>query len=136
MNRLLVGAVALALGSWTAGTYAEDTKPAPGKGPAAGQFRQKLLEKFDKNGDGKLDAEELKAAREEFQKNGGPKLGPQGEELKKKLLEKFDKNGDGKLDADELKAAREEMQKRRGGPGQPGPGGRRFGPKPPAPEKT
>jgi Ca2+-binding EF-hand superfamily protein len=65
------------------------------------------IEKFDKNGDGKLDEAERKAA---------------GEARKKMLLEKFDKNKDGKLCAEERKAVAEAMKKRRGGPKPSGKG--------------
>ena len=80
------------------------------------------IEKFDKNGDGKLDEAERKAA---------------GEARKKMILEKFDKNGDGKLCADERKAAAEAMKKRAGGKKGKGPKGKGKGkgPKKPAKKK-
>ena len=37
---------------------------APGERPERGEFRQKLLEEFDADGDGKLSADERKAAHE------------------------------------------------------------------------
>ena len=60
------------------------------------------IEKFDKNGDGKLDEAERKAA---------------GEARKKIILKKFDKNGDGKLCEAERKAAAAAMKKRAEGKG-------------------
>ena len=73
------------------------------------------IEKFDKNGDGKLDEAERKAA---------------GEARKKMIIEKFDKNGDGKLCA-------EAMKKRIGGKKGKGPKGKGKGkgPKKPAKKK-
>jgi len=71
------------------------------------------IEKFDKNGDGKLDEAERKAA---------------AAARKKMFLEKFDKDGDGKLSSEERKAAiaaTEAMKKRRG----PRPEGKGKGPK-------
>ena len=70
---------------------------------------KKLIEKFDKDGDGKLNAEERKAA---------------GEARKAEFLKKFDKNGDGKISPEEKKAVAEEMKKkfgdrRRSGGGKP-----------------
>lgn len=47
-------------------------------GPPGGQER-KLVKQFDADGDGRLNAEERKAAREEAQKGpGGPRFGPPG----------------------------------------------------------
>ncbi len=51
---------------------------------------------WDKNGDGKITAEEF----------------PRGEEAFKKLLERADKDGDGALSTEEVKAAREGTQPR------------------------
>ena len=68
---------------------------------------EEVLKEFDKDGDGKLNEEERKAA---------------GEAMRKKLIEKFDKDGDGKLNEEERKAAREAMPHR---PGPLGPGGPR-----------
>jgi|TARA_R110002012_G_scaffold242429_1_gene416814 Ca2+-binding EF-hand superfamily protein len=59
------------------------------------------IEKFDKNGDGKLDEAERKAA---------------GAARKAEFLKKFDKDGDGKISAEERKAIAEAMKRRRGGP--------------------
>lgn len=72
-----------------------------------------ILEKFDKDKDGKLSKEEREAARAEhekqFDKDGDGKLSDEErkamrEDGRKKFLEKFDKDGDGKL-SDEEKAA-------------------------------
>ena len=138
MNRkIMLGMLVVALSGWTI-AQAEEGKPGAGKpGPGkerGAEFRQKMLEKFDKNGDGKLDEDEKKAAREAFQKRKEGQNGPRGEEFKKKMLEKFDKNGDGKLDPEEMKAAREAFQKMRAEKGgekgkERRPGGK---PKPPA----
>ena len=57
------------------------------------------IEKFDKNGDGKLDEAERKAA---------------AAARKAEFLKKFDKDGDGKISPEEKKAAAEEMKKRFG----------------------
>ena len=48
----------------------------PGQPGAAGmnpEMKQKMLDKFDKNGNGKLDPDELQAARQAMQANGGGK---------------------------------------------------------------
>jgi hypothetical protein len=74
-------------------------------GHGNGELRQKLLEKFDTNHDGKLDETEMAAAK--------AFLKQKREELHKKLLEKFDANHDGKLEPDERAAAKAAMQQRR-----------------------
>jgi len=57
------------------------------------------IEKFDKDGDGKLSTEERKTA---------------GEARKAEFLKKWDKDGDGKLNTAEKKAAGEALRKQHG----------------------
>ncbi len=76
------------------------------------QRNNKVLDRFDKDGDGKLSETEAQAAREMMEKRK-----ERGGELKKKMLERFDADGDGKLSEEERQAAREAMKKRRGGKG-------------------
>lgn len=87
-------------------------------GHGNGAFRQKLLEKFDTNHDGKLDETE-RAAAKAFLKQ-------KREALHEKLLAKFDTNHDGKLEPDELAAAKAALQQKRaahgGGAGGAGAG--------------
>lgn len=93
---------------------------APGEGDGKrAELRQKVLQKFDKNGNGQLDPEEREAAKEAMQKRreqgGGKGPGGQGArdpERRKKLLEKFDADGDGKLNETERAAAKEARAKR------------------------
>jgi len=66
---------------------------------------KQLIEKFDKDGDGKLNTEERKAA---------------GAARKAEFLKKFDKDGDGKISTEEKKAIAEEMKKRFGDRRRPG----------------
>ncbi len=63
---------------------AETSKPAS-EGRAT--IREAIIDRFDEDGDGKLNEEEKAAAREAF-------------------IKRFDKNGDGKLDASERRAAK------------------------------
>jgi Ca2+-binding EF-hand superfamily protein len=90
---------------------------APGGG--MDNFRQELLKRFDKDGDGKLDATELTEmvkARQQMQPNGGPGVAD-ATRLGAELLKRFDKNGVGKLDAEELAElakARQQMQQNGG----------------------
>jgi hypothetical protein len=78
------------------------------------------IEKFDKDGDGKLSTEERKAA---------------GEARKAEFLKKFDKDGDGKISAEEKKAIAEQWKTRRGDHGRrPHPGKRPHPPKGGKPE--
>lgn len=124
-----------------------------------------MIERFDKDGDGKLSDDEMKAmqaerneARKEmvkkYDKDGDGKLS--GEERKtmrvemeakhKALVEKYDANKNGKLEPEEFKAAKDAGEEipimgRRGqggrgrGPGGPGEKGGPDGP-PPAPAPT
>ena len=109
----------------------ENEKPAHRK--ATGKAREEMLKKYDKNGDGKLDADErkvmedaLKAKQAErlkkLDKNGDGKVdeaerksaretaSQRAKDNRAEILKKFDKNGDGKLDAEERKAMREAMK--------------------------
>jgi len=61
----------------------------PGKG-FRGALKERILQKFDKDGDGKLAPEERAAAREAFVD---------------RIMQRFDKDGDGKLSREELGAA-------------------------------
>jgi hypothetical protein len=92
--------------------------PGEGNGKRA-ETRQKVLQKFDKNGNGQLDPDEREAAKEAMQKRrqqGGGK-GPGGQggrdpERRQKLLAKFDSDGDGKLSETERAAAKNARAKR------------------------
>ncbi len=74
----------------------EPKRPERPERPAR-EIPAEVLEKFDKDGDGKISREEHKAM---------------GEERQKEMLSKFDKDGDGKLSDEERTAMREEMQAR------------------------
>ena len=83
------------------------------------ELRQRVLQKFDKNGNGQLDPDEREAAKEAMQtrrEQGGGK-GPGGQggrdpERRQKLLAKFDSDGDGKLSETERAAAKAARAKR------------------------
>lgn len=89
--------------------------PAPGlpAGVDPAVIKQKLLEKFDANGDGNLTGQELQNAQAALLKQFGPALGAAGvnfDDFKKK----FDQDGDGKLSQQEQAAAMAAFQKMRG----------------------
>lgn len=112
------------------------------KKPGDRASNPELLKKFDKNGDGKLDASEMQAAKEARGTGGKPAAGAPGKpgerkpgegrpmltpEKMQELIKKFDKDGDGKLNDAEKGAAREEFMKLNGGrpgAGKPGEGPR------------
>lgn len=121
---------------------AED-KPNKPPGPPR-EVPAEVLEKFDKDGDGKLSKEEREAMREErkakmlekFDKDGDGKLSDSERETmreamkakREELLKKYDANSNGRLDPEEIKAARdagEELPDFGEGPGghKPKPGG-------------
>jgi EF hand len=68
-----------------------------GDGPA----HDAVIQKFDKNSDGKLDDAERAAMHAAFKAKGA--------ERHQAMLAKFDKNGDGKLDATERAAMRDAL---------------------------
>lgn len=101
---------------------------------------QELRKRFDTNGNGKLDPQEMAAARQAMQAKGFPGMpgkGPLGKPNgplngkgqgdgngpgREAMLKRFDANGDGKLDETERAAVRKAMEERGlGGPGK-GPG--------------
>ena len=83
--------------------------PEGGDGPKPERERRgpppEILEKFDTNGDGKLDETERKAAMQARREQAGQR--------REKMLEKFDTNGDGKLDESEREAMKKEMEAKR-----------------------
>ena len=88
----------------------------PGKSAAAGG---PMLQKFDKNGDGALDAYELAAALAQHEEHHAAKSGKPAKAAKEPnadlakaeaLIKRFDTNGDGKLDASELQTMRAAME--------------------------
>lgn len=109
----LVAALCLTLASfYYAAARPVYAAPSEDDGKRA-EFRQKLLEKFDRNGNGQLDPDERDAAREAMQKrrdqagvNSSGRSGTMDPQLRKKLLEKFDTDGDGKLSESERDAAK------------------------------
>lgn len=110
---VLAGFVALAVGQPVVAAPGEDN----GK---RAELRQRVLQKFDKNGNGQMDPDEKEAAKEAMQKRreqgGGKGPGRQGgpdPERRQKLLEKFDTDGDGKLSETERATAKAARPKRR-----------------------
>lgn len=123
-----------------------ETKPDAPKADKSGQMekrRQEMLQRFDKNGDGKLDDEEkaamkaaLKQEREAAKVSGSGDIGslgggagqpgpgadaPRGDRFIQEMIKRFDKDGDGKLDAAELgEALKARLAGGQGGFGGPG----------------
>jgi hypothetical protein len=92
-----------------------------------------ILERFDKDGDGRLNEEERAALRAEFGNRppgarGGPGGAPRGER-EKTIVPRFDVDGDGILNDDERKKARVHAKANPAGRGG-GAGGRRGGRRP------
>ncbi len=72
------------------------------------EARQRMIDKHDANGDGKLDADEQADAAESFREE----MQEAGKEMRKEWEKQFDKDGDGKL-SDAEKAAMEQDWKDR-----------------------
>ena len=91
LTMLFAAALLLADVAWAGPGKGRGKRLPPG-------VKQKLLEKYDTNGDGKLDEDEREAMRAD---------------LKQKALDKFDANGNGVLDEDEKKEMRKARKERR-----------------------
>ncbi len=90
--------------------------------PGSSEKRERMLKRFDKDGDGVLNTAEraeARAAREMRQRRGNTPTAPtdkeQGlsDEQKKRVLQRFDSDGDGQLNAEEREQARQAIKKRR-----------------------
>jgi Ca2+-binding EF-hand superfamily protein len=131
MKKLLFSAMGVALLMGTTKVIAQDN---------AQDLRKQLIEKYDEDGDGQLNAQEREKARAAFLKqapedepeeqplrqrrpNGddnqrrrgrrGNFGGPGGEQFRQQLLGAFDKDGDGELSDSEEAAMREDFEKKR-----------------------
>ncbi len=92
-------------------------------GGEGGRKREKIIEIFDRDGDGKLSEEEratARKARERMQQEGGApqQMGKAAgarltEEQRERVRERFDKDGDGTLNEEERAAAKRALMKRR-----------------------
>jgi EF hand len=98
-----------------AGLHAADaTSTAPASAdsastPAApGPRHEKMLKRFDKNGDGKLDDAERAEAKEQMRAENSARRG----KMRDRLVKRFDKDHDGKLTGAELDAAVASIEKR------------------------
>jgi hypothetical protein len=92
-NMTTITLVLMFIGSLTTASMATDKGEGHGRGK--GPARAKMMEKFDKDGDGKLSDEEKSAAKAAHKE--------MMTERKAKFMEKFDTDGDGEL-SDEEKA--------------------------------
>jgi hypothetical protein len=81
---------------------------APAAAPALSADDLALLKRYDRNGDGQLDEDELAAAHEALLKASfsGGAAGVKGGRQRAALIRRFDQNGDGKLDAAEWAEAK------------------------------
>jgi len=108
----LIPVLAAAADTPSAPATAATVPAAPVARPELNARQREMLEKFDRNHDGRIDDEEKLAARSYMrgQSGGAPK------ERYKKALKLFDKDGDGKLDdaeRAEAEKAHEEFQANR-----------------------
>jgi hypothetical protein len=108
---LLAATLFLATGAAaTAGEAAEGPTPE-GPDPAR---REAFVNKFDRDGDGRLSREERAEARASLRRPDGPdKAGPRDPDFRRGfMLGRFDQNNDGRLDETERAAARAAGEKR------------------------
>jgi len=99
MRTHLLAVAVMMVSGFAVSSFAGDKQRNP-------EMHKKLLEKFDKDGDGKLNEEERAAAKAAFQ-NKHP-------EAREKVIAHFDKDGDGKLNEEERAAAKAAHEKREG----------------------
>lgn len=123
---LLLGSCAISAAQDTPAPAPPQEAPATRPARPQRQMPPGMIEKYDKDGDGKLSPDEMKAMQDQFRadreaamkkydKDGDGQLS--GEERqamrtdmeaqRKVLVEKYDANKNGKLDPEEFKAARE-----------------------------
>ncbi|MEM9445770.1 MAG: hypothetical protein AAGA18_10510 [Verrucomicrobiota bacterium] len=87
-------------------TAVEVNAKGPGGGDHREKIREKMLERFDENGDRQLDEKE-KANAKEFRKQqsiagkGRKGKGPMHGKMRQRMLEQYDENNDGELDESE-----------------------------------
>lgn len=105
-TRLLLTSIAATL-ACSMTTYAQGDGQGQGgkKGKGKHNYPEHVIKKFDKDGDGKLNKEERKAAEDARKKIHKAN--------KEKMLKRFDKDGDGKLSDEERQTARDTMKKER-----------------------
>ena len=96
VGSLIAGGVGLAAAQGYSGGDAAGAGVAGGGG---GGMRAAILQKYDTNGDGKLDAQERATMRADFQAKRAAR--------RAKMLAKWDVNHDGKLEPNERVAMRE-----------------------------
>ena len=87
----------------SAGLHAQDDK-AKDDNDRRGNWRERMIKQFDKDGDGKLNDEERRAARKHWCKRG--------QERRQRFMKKYDKNGDGEIDDAEGEQIAKDMLKR------------------------
>ena len=73
---------------------------APAKGAAGADPRAKMMARFDKDGDGKLDKAEMAEAQKAMAAKKTVQVRTVAE-IRQEMLAKYDKNGDGRLDGNE-----------------------------------
>lgn len=113
--RMLPAAVACLLILGGAAAVRGEDPPARSAG---NKVRRELLKRYDRNGDGRLDASELAAARRKRPASGGATRRKRGGRsggafgnFRAQLTRRFDANDDGRLDGEELTAARDSVLK-------------------------
>lgn len=97
-----------------------ESREGRGEGPRRPN-REEIIKRFDKDGDGKLSAEERAEMRKQLGRSGGEGRGEgregRGEgprrQNRDELIKRFDKDQDGKLDDEERAEMEKELQKQR-----------------------
>jgi hypothetical protein len=96
--RTLLAITALSLGLLASQAADDQPQPKPAAPLDAAAKRAEMIKKYDKNGDGRLDAQESAAYKKDRDAE---------------MLKKYDKNGDGKIDEAERQVAQDDIKKQR-----------------------
>jgi len=113
MIRLIVSTAAAVLMIAPAVLAEDKTDPKATPKSAETDRRQKILDKYDTDKDGRLDERERQALRADNLKNRRSQRKAKPNPRTARLLQLFDKNRDGKLDETEKGAARKAILKQR-----------------------
>jgi len=117
-------AIIIAIGAVFLHNNAVAQPPMPPGMDAPPFDREKMMERFDADGDGELNEEEEQTLREAMRdlmggggRRGGPPFGMRSQ--REDIVDRFDTDGDGKLKGEERQSARRYMQDKEKRPGAP-----------------
>ncbi len=111
----LLTATLFAFPALAADQPAETPPASPAPARDADARREKFMQRFDQDKDGKLSDAERQAAREQMRKNRAQsgRHHARGDQARENLKKRFDRDGDGQLDRAEKREAKKALKKMR-----------------------